>query len=68
MGFSIKLLRTLAYINSIWVVVDCLTKCAHFLAVKNINPMEKLTCILMREIVCLHGVFKTIFLNRDTHL
>ncbi|MCI93681.1 putative gag-pol polyprotein, partial [Trifolium medium] len=40
--------------DSIWVIVDRLTKSAHFLAVKVTDNAEKLTNLYIAEIVKLH--------------
>ncbi|GJU73476.1 putative reverse transcriptase domain-containing protein [Tanacetum coccineum] len=46
MDFVSGLLRTPSGYDSIWVIVDRLTKSAHFLPMKNTDSMEKLTsCI-----------------------
>lgn len=41
--------------DTIWVVVDRLTKFAHFLPINETNKMEKLTKTYLWEIVKLHG-------------
>ncbi|KAK8680679.1 hypothetical protein V6N13_109619 [Hibiscus sabdariffa] len=51
--------------NSVWVIVDRLTKCAHFLPVHTTDTMDKLTELYIREIVRLHGVPKSIVSDRD---
>ena len=52
--------------DSIWVIVDRLTKFAHFLPVKTIYNADKLTNIYMIEIVRLHGVPVSIVSDRDS--
>ena len=52
--------------DSIWVVVDCLTKVAHFIPVKTTCASAKLAKIYMTRIVCLHGVPRSIVSNRGT--
>ena len=42
--------------NAIWVIVDRLTKSAHFLAIKKTNSDDQLAQIYIREIVRLYGV------------
>nr|GEV12973.1 putative ribonuclease H-like domain-containing protein [Tanacetum cinerariifolium] len=66
MDFIVGLLRTPCGYDSIWVIVDRLTKSAHFLPVKTMDSMEKLTQIYLKEIVCLHGVPISIISNRDS--
>nr|GEV61790.1 putative reverse transcriptase domain-containing protein [Tanacetum cinerariifolium] len=48
------------------VIVDRLTKSAHFLPVKTTESMEKLTQLYLKEIVCQHGVPISIILDRDS--
>ena len=43
MDFITKLPKTTGGLDSIWVIVDRLTKSAHFLPIKETNKMEKLT-------------------------
>nr|GEW82141.1 putative reverse transcriptase domain-containing protein [Tanacetum cinerariifolium] len=50
--------------DSIWVIVDRLTKSAHFLPVKTTDSMEKLTQLYLKEVVCRHGVPISIILDR----
>nr|GEW23629.1 putative reverse transcriptase domain, ribonuclease H-like domain, aspartic peptidase domain protein [Tanacetum cinerariifolium] len=51
--------------DSIWVIVDRLTKSSHFLPVKTTDSMEKLTHLHLKEIVCRHGVPISIISDRD---
>jgi hypothetical protein len=48
------------------VVVDQLTKSAHFVRVKMIHIAANIAEIYMREIARLHGILKDFFLDRDT--
>ena len=50
----------------IWVVVDHLTKVAHFIQVKTTYTSAKLAKIYMTRIVCLHGVLRSIVSDRGT--
>nr|GEV41178.1 reverse transcriptase domain-containing protein [Tanacetum cinerariifolium] len=52
MDFIIGLFRTPSGYDSIWVIVDRLTKSAHFLPVKMTDSMEKLTQLYLKEVVC----------------
>ena len=56
MDFITGLPRTKAGYDSIWVVVDRLTKVAHFIPVKTTYTSAKLAKIYMSRIICLHGV------------
>nr|GEX74395.1 hypothetical protein [Tanacetum cinerariifolium] len=48
-----------------WVIVDRLTKAAHFLAIREDYKMEKLARLYIDEIVARHGVPASIFSDRD---
>ena len=50
--------------DSIWVIVDRLTKSAHFVPVKNTYRPPEYADIYMAEIVKLHGIPKTIISDR----
>ena len=65
MDFIVGLPRTQSGHDSIWVIVDRLTKSAHFLPVQISSPMEKLAQLYVDEIVRLHGVPKSIISDRD---
>ena len=60
MDFITGLPRTRSGYDSIWVVVDRLTKVAHFIPVKTTYTSAKFAKIYMTRIVCLHGVLRTI--------
>ena len=66
MDFITGLPRTHSSYDSIWVVVDRLTKVAHFIPVKTTYTSAKLAKIYMTRIVCLHGVPRTIVSDRGT--
>jgi hypothetical protein len=66
MDFITGLLRTKSGYDSIWVVVDHLTKVAHFIPVNTTYTSARLAKIYMNRIVCLHGVPKSIVSNRGT--
>ena len=50
--------------DSVWVVVDRLTKSAHFLPVRTDYPLGKLAEFYIREIVGLHGIPISIISDR----
>mgnify|MGYP001551485057 FL=1 len=56
MDFITKLPKTSGGLDTIWVIVDRLTKSAHFLPIKETDNMEKLTRTYIKEIVRLHGL------------
>ncbi|GAU18217.1 hypothetical protein TSUD_26810 [Trifolium subterraneum] len=51
--------------DSIWVIVDRLTKSAHFIAVKSTYKVSRYAEIFLEEIVKLHGVPLSIVSDRD---
>ncbi|GJU47252.1 putative reverse transcriptase domain-containing protein [Tanacetum coccineum] len=65
MDFITKLPRTSSGYDSIWVIVDRLTKSAHFIPMNEKYKMEKLTRLYLKEIVCRHGVPVSIISDRD---
>ncbi|XP_061337897.1 uncharacterized protein LOC133284810 [Gastrolobium bilobum] len=65
MNFVTGLPRTQAGYDAIWVVVERLTKSAHFIPVKGTYTTEKLAQIYVKEIVRLHGVPESIISDRD---
>jgi hypothetical protein len=66
MDFIVGLPRTRAGYDSIWVVVDCLTKAAHFIPVKTTYNSAVLAELYMSRIVCLHCIPKKIIWDRGT--
>jgi hypothetical protein len=66
MDFIVGLPRTRDGYDSIWVIVDRLTKVAHFIPVKTTYTGAKLAELYMSRIVCLHGVPKKIMSDRGT--
>ena len=58
--------KTLGKFDSIWVIVDRLTKSAHFFPVKVTYNAEKLVRLYISEIVRLHGVALSIISYRGT--
>ena len=66
MDFITGLPRTKAGYDSIWVVVDRLTKVAHFIPVKTTYTSAKLAKIYMTRIIFLHGVPRSIVSDRGT--
>nr|GEW35105.1 putative reverse transcriptase domain-containing protein [Tanacetum cinerariifolium] len=66
MDFVIGLPRTPSGYDSIWVIVDRLTKSAHFLPKKKTDSIEKLAELYLKEIVCKHGVPVSVISDRDS--
>ena len=66
MDFIIRLPHTQGGYDLIWVIVDRLTKVAHFIPVKTTYNEPKLAQLYTEKIVCLHGVLKKIVSDRGT--
>ena len=66
MDFAVGLPKTLGKFDSIWVVVDRLTKSAHFISVRIDYNVEQLTKVYVKDIVRLHGVLLFIISDRGT--
>ncbi|GJY06180.1 putative reverse transcriptase domain-containing protein [Tanacetum coccineum] len=65
MDFITKLSRSSSGYDTIWVIVDRLTKSAHFLAILKDYMMEKFSRLYLDEIVARHGVHVSIIFDRD---
>jgi hypothetical protein len=65
MDFVVGLLRTPQGKDVIWVVVDQLTKSAHFISMKT-NLVKELVPLYMKELLRLHGVSKSIVFYQDS--
>jgi transposase InsO family protein len=66
MDFIVGFPRTQSGYDSIWVIMDLLTKLAHFIPVKTTYSGPQLAELYMSKIVCLHGVPKKIVSDRGT--
>ena len=62
MDFIVGLPRTRRGYDSVWVIVDRLTKVAHFLPVKTNYSGAELAELYMERIVSLHGVQRRLYL------
>ncbi|GKE39129.1 putative reverse transcriptase domain-containing protein, partial [Tanacetum coccineum] len=56
MDFVTKLPKTQSGNDTIWVIVDRLTKSAHFLPMRETDPIEKLARLYLKEVVTRHGI------------
>jgi hypothetical protein len=65
MDFITKMPRTNKQHDSIMVVVDKLTKAAHFIPIKLTHKERNIVCVYMKEITRLHGIPKKIVSDRD---
>lgn len=67
MDFVVGFPKTPRGSDTIWVIIDHLTKPAHFLPVRKDASFERLADIYIREIVRLHGIPISIISDRDLH-
>ncbi|GJW85215.1 putative reverse transcriptase domain-containing protein [Tanacetum coccineum] len=65
MDFVTKLPKTSQGYDTIWVIVDRLTKSAIFTPMRETDPMDKLARIYLKEVVTRHGVPVSIICDRD---
>ena len=65
MDFVVGLPKSLQGYDFVWVIIDQVTKLAHFLRVKVNYPLNKLAQLYIQEIVRLHRVSTSIVSNRD---
>ena len=66
MDFISGLPRTSRKHDAIWVIIDRLTKSAHFLPINMTYSLDRLADLYINEIVRLHGVPKEIISDRDS--
>ncbi|GKE24479.1 putative reverse transcriptase domain-containing protein, partial [Tanacetum coccineum] len=66
MDFVTKLLRTSSGHDTIWVIMDRLTKSAHFLPMREDYKMDRLVRLYLNEIVARHGVLILIISDHDS--
>jgi hypothetical protein len=66
MDFIVGLPRTPKGHDSIWVIVDRLTKVAHFIAMRNDYRVEKLADLYIEHILILHGAPTSIVSDHGT--
>ncbi|KAL8101332.1 hypothetical protein AgCh_033276 [Apium graveolens] len=65
MDFVLGLRRTKANHDAIWVIIDRLTKSAHFLPINERFSLDKLVHLYLKKIVMHHGVPVSIVSDRD---
>ncbi|XP_076952098.1 uncharacterized protein LOC143625722 [Bidens hawaiensis] len=63
--FITKIPSTRKQHDSIWVVIDRLTKSTHFIPIKEMYSVDRLAHIYVERIVCHHGTPLTIISDRD---
>ncbi|KAL5573095.1 hypothetical protein UlMin_022693 [Ulmus minor] len=66
MDFVVGLPKTTNGYDAIWIIVDRLTKSAHFLPIKITYSLEQLAELYVRDVVRLHGVPMSIISDRDS--
>ncbi|GJV84173.1 putative reverse transcriptase domain-containing protein [Tanacetum coccineum] len=65
MDFVTKLPKSSQRYDTIWVIVDHLTKSAIFIPMKETDPLEKLARMYLKEVVTRHGIPVSIICDRD---
>ncbi|GJU44767.1 putative reverse transcriptase domain-containing protein [Tanacetum coccineum] len=65
MDFVTKLPRMPSGYDTIWVIVNRLTKSAHFLPMRENDPMDKLARLYLKELVTRHRISVSIICDRD---
>ena len=65
MDFIMDLPRMTSGKDAIWVIVDRLTKTAHFISIRISFSLDRLARLYVNEIVSIHGVPVFIISNRD---
>nr|GFA99067.1 putative reverse transcriptase domain-containing protein [Tanacetum cinerariifolium] len=65
MDFVTKLPKSSQGYDTIWIIVDRLTKSAIFTSIRETNPMDKLTRIYLKEVVTRHEIPVSIISDRN---
>ncbi|GKA71097.1 putative reverse transcriptase domain-containing protein [Tanacetum coccineum] len=65
MDFIMKLPKSSQGYDTIWVIVDRLTKSAIFVPMRETDPMERLARMYLKEVVTRHGIHVSIICDRD---
>ncbi|GKC15045.1 putative reverse transcriptase domain-containing protein [Tanacetum coccineum] len=65
MDFITKLPNSSQGFDTIWVIVDRLTKSAHFFLIRENDPLDKLARLYLNRIVARHGIPASIICDRD---
>ncbi|GJZ12689.1 putative reverse transcriptase domain-containing protein [Tanacetum coccineum] len=68
MDYITKLPRSSQGFDTIWVIVDRLTKSVHFLLIRENDPLDKLARLYLNRIVARHGIPVSIICDRDGRL
>ncbi|GJX21355.1 putative reverse transcriptase domain-containing protein [Tanacetum coccineum] len=65
MDFITKLPKSSQGYDTIWVIVDRLTKSAIFVPMRETDPMEKMAIMYLKEVVTRHGILVSIICDRE---
>jgi hypothetical protein len=65
-NFIVGLPMTARKFDSIWVIVDRLSKSVHFVPINTKYRVEKYAEIYIAHVICLHEVLKTIISDRGS--
>nr|GFC85179.1 hypothetical protein [Tanacetum cinerariifolium] len=65
MDFVTKLPKSPQGYDTIWVIIDRLTKSAIFAPMRETDPLEKLAKLCLKEVVARHGILVLIICDRD---
>ncbi|GJW85877.1 putative reverse transcriptase domain-containing protein [Tanacetum coccineum] len=65
MDFVTKLPKSSQGYDTIWVIIDQLTKSAIFVPMRETDPMEKLAIMYLKEVITRHGIPISIICDRD---
>ncbi|KAI4387246.1 hypothetical protein MLD38_005091 [Melastoma candidum] len=68
MDFVTNLPRTVQGFDSVWVIVDRLTKSTHFIPISVTYSVAKLAKLYVKEVIRLHGVPSVIVSDRDASI
>ncbi|GKA93085.1 putative reverse transcriptase domain-containing protein [Tanacetum coccineum] len=65
MDFITKIPKSSQGFDTIWVIMDRLTKSAHFFQIRENDPLDKLARLYLNRIVARHGIPVSIICDRD---
>ncbi|GJV37488.1 putative reverse transcriptase domain-containing protein [Tanacetum coccineum] len=65
MDFVMKLPKSSQGYDTIWVIVDRLTKSVIFIPIRETDPIDKLARMYLKEVVTRHGILVSIICDRD---